>query len=42
MIQIDKGLESDDEIEVLKGLNEGQEVILSPDENIEEGTIIKS
>lgn len=41
MVQIEKGLESDDMIEVVRGLNEGEQVILSPDEDIEEGTIIQ-
>lgn len=39
--QIEKGLESNDMIEVIKGLQEGEKVILSPNENIEEGTKIK-
>ncbi|MGI5999165.1 MAG: efflux RND transporter periplasmic adaptor subunit [Lutispora sp.] len=39
--QIEKGLESDDMIEVTKGLQEGEKVILSPDENIEEGKEIR-
>lgn len=41
MTQIQKGLESDEKIEVIKGLQEGEQVILSPDEGIEEGTHIK-
>jgi len=39
---IEKGLESNEQIEVLKGLNEGEEVILSPDETLEEGAKIKT
>ncbi|MFZ5968670.1 MAG: efflux RND transporter periplasmic adaptor subunit [Bacillota bacterium] len=40
---IEKGIESGDYVEVLKGLDEGEEVILSPDNKISEGTkIIKS
>ena len=39
---IEKGLESNEQVEVLKGLNEGEEVILSPDKTLEEGTKIKS
>ncbi|SHI55058.1 efflux RND transporter periplasmic adaptor subunit [Lutispora thermophila] len=39
--QIEKGLESDDMIEVTKGLQEGEKVILSPNANIKEGTKIK-
>lgn len=39
--QIEKGLESDDMIEVTKGLQEGEKVILSPSADIEEGTKIK-
>lgn len=41
MKQIQKGLESEDKVEVLKGLQEGDEVILSPDEKIKEGIRIK-
>ena len=41
MKQIQKGLESEDNVEVLKGLEEGDEVILSPDEKIKEGIRIK-
>lgn len=40
--QIEKGLESDDMIEVTKGLQEGEKVILSPNENIEDGTKVRS
>jgi len=39
--QIEKGLESDDMIEITKGLQEGEKVILSPSADIEEGTKIK-
>lgn len=39
--QIEKGLESDDMIEVTDGLQEGEQVILSPDEDINEETKIK-
>ena len=38
---IEKGLESNEQVEVLKGLNEREEVILSPDESLEEGARIK-
>lgn len=38
---IEKGLESDELVEVLKGLSEGEEVIISPDENLEEGVKIR-
>ena len=41
MRQIEKGLKSEDKVEVLKGLQEGDEVILSPDERLKEGTRIK-
>ncbi len=37
---IRKGLESNEQVEVLEGLNEGEEVILSPDDALEEGTRI--
>lgn len=39
--EIEKGIESDEKIEVIKGLKEGEEVILSPDETIEDGLKIK-
>ena len=39
---IEKGLESNEQVEVVKGLKEGEEVILSPDETLEEGTKVKS
>ncbi len=39
--RIEKGIESDERIEVLQGLTEGEVVILSPDEAIEEGTKVK-
>jgi HlyD family secretion protein len=38
---IEKGLESDEYVEVLSGLKEGEKVILSPDEKLVEGTKIK-
>lgn len=38
---IEKGLESDDRVEILSGLIEGDKVILSPDEKLTEGTKIK-
>lgn len=38
---IEKGLESDESVEVLSGLKEGEKVILSPDETLAEGTKIK-
>jgi HlyD family secretion protein len=38
---IEKGLESDKQVEVLKGLKEGDEVIISPEETLEEGTKLK-
>jgi HlyD family secretion protein len=38
---IEKGLESDEHVEVLSGLKEGEKVILSPDEKLVEGTKIK-
>ena len=41
MIQIEKGLKSEDKVEVLKGLREGDEVILSPDERLKEGIRVK-
>jgi HlyD family secretion protein len=39
--KIEKGIDSEDQVEVMKGLQEGEEVILSPDENIKEGIKIK-
>ena len=42
MKQIQKGLLSEDKIEVIKGLQEGDEVIISPDERIKEGTRVKN
>jgi len=39
--EIEKGLESDEKVEVIKGLREGEEVILSPDETIEDGAKVK-
>lgn len=39
--EIEKGLESDEKVEVLKGLGEGEEIILSPDETINEGMKVK-
>lgn len=38
---IEKGIESRELIEVIKGLQEGEEIVLSPDEILEEGTKIK-
>lgn len=39
--QIKKGIESEKTIEVLEGLNEGERIILKPDNNITEGMKIK-
>jgi HlyD family secretion protein len=39
--QIKKGIESDKTIEVLEGLEEGEKIILKPDNNIKEGIKIK-
>lgn len=39
--EIEKGIESEERVEILKGLQEGEEIILSPDETIEEGTKVK-
>lgn len=38
---IETGIESDERVEILKGLTEGEEIILSPDETIEEGAKVK-
>lgn len=38
---IEKGLESNGQVEVLKGLKEGEQVILSPDKDIKDGAKIK-
>jgi HlyD family secretion protein len=38
---VEKGLESDERVEVLSGLKEGEKIILSPDEKLAEGTKIK-
>jgi HlyD family secretion protein len=38
---IEKGLESDDRVEITAGLKEGEKVILSPDEKLAEGTKVK-
>ncbi|HWR60379.1 MAG TPA: efflux RND transporter periplasmic adaptor subunit [Clostridia bacterium] len=38
---IEKGLESDEQVEVLSGLKEGELVVLSPAEELEEGARIK-
>lgn len=38
---IEKGLESDDRVEVVSGLKEGEKVILSPDEKLAEGTKVQ-
>ncbi len=40
--EIRKGLESGKEIEVVSGLNEGEKIILSPDDDVEEGMSIKN
>ncbi|MGE5676714.1 MAG: efflux RND transporter periplasmic adaptor subunit [Pseudomonadota bacterium] len=40
--EVVKGLESDEQIEVLKGLKEGDVIIISPDEALEEGTKVKT
>lgn len=39
--EIEKGLKSDEQVEVLKGLKEGEEVIISPDKTLKEGIKIK-
>ena len=39
--QIKKGIESDKTIEVLEGLQEGDKIVLKPDNNIKEGIKIK-
>lgn len=39
---IEKGLESDEKVEVLNGLKEGEVIILSPEEALEEGTKVKA
>jgi len=38
---IEKGIEGSEQVEVVKGLKEGEEIILSPDEKLEEGTKVK-
>ncbi|MEL7564170.1 MAG: efflux RND transporter periplasmic adaptor subunit [Dehalobacterium sp.] len=38
---IEKGIESDERIEILQGLTEGEEIILSPDETVEEEMKVK-
>ncbi|MDF2530957.1 MAG: efflux transporter periplasmic adaptor subunit [Clostridia bacterium] len=38
---IEKGLESDDRVEITAGLKEGEKVILSPDEKLAEGAKVK-
>lgn len=38
---VEKGIESNEKVEIIKGLNEGEEVILSPDETLKEGVKIK-
>lgn len=40
--EIQKGIESRRRTEILAGLHEGEEVILSPSEKLEEGSIVKS
>ncbi|MBU5676516.1 efflux RND transporter periplasmic adaptor subunit [Alkaliphilus sp. MSJ-5] len=39
--EVEKGIESQRQVEVVKGLKEGEMVLLSPNENIEEGISIK-
>lgn len=39
--EIERGLESDRQVEVLSGLEEGENVILSPDSDLEDGVSIK-
>jgi HlyD family secretion protein len=38
---VEKGLESDDRVEITSGLKEGEKVILSPDEKLAEGTKVQ-
>lgn len=38
---VEKGLESNDQVEIIKGLKVGEEVVLSPDETLKEGIKIK-
>lgn len=38
---VEKGIESNEQVEIMKGLKEGEEVILSPDEALKEGTKLK-
>jgi len=38
---IEKGIEGSEQVEVVRGLMEGEEIILSPDETLEEGTKVK-
>ncbi|MCT4620771.1 MAG: efflux RND transporter periplasmic adaptor subunit [Marinisporobacter sp.] len=39
--KIETGLEGEDRVEILSGIKKGDQVILSPSDNIEEGTLIK-
>ena len=39
--RLETGLEGEDHIEVVSGLSEGDRVILSPNEDIEDGTRVK-
>ena len=41
MVQVETGIESDEKAEVKKGLKEGDMIILSPGENIKDGTKIR-
>lgn len=40
LMEIETGVESERKIEVVRGLKEGEEVILSPDEELSEGVAI--
>ncbi|SCX77592.1 efflux RND transporter periplasmic adaptor subunit [Alkaliphilus peptidifermentans] len=40
--EIEKGIESQKQVEVISGLNKGELVIISPDEKLKDGTSIKS
>lgn len=39
--QVKKGLEGDDQIEITDGLNQGEQILIKPDNSIKEGTKIK-
>lgn len=41
MTEITKGIQDDEKTEILKGLREGDEVVLSPDDRIKDGTKIR-